>query len=43
MAKQALAAGRGDEATVHAWNALTTAQGPDLEELARVAEDLDDQ
>ena len=43
MAKQALAAGRRDEATVHAWNALTTAQGPDLEELARVAEELGDQ
>ena len=41
-AKEALAAGRRDEADVHAWNALTTAQGPDLVELARVAEELRD-
>ena len=41
-AKQALAAGRRDEATVHAWNALTTAQGADLEELVRIGEELRD-
>ena len=41
-AKEALAAGRRDEASVHAWNALTTAQGPDLEELYRIAEELRD-
>ena len=38
-AKEALAAGRRDEASVHAWNALTTAQGPELEELYRIGED----
>jgi len=41
-AKQALAAGRRDEATVHAWNALTTAQGADLEELVGIGEELRD-
>jgi hypothetical protein len=41
-AKEALAAGRRDEADVHAWNALTTAQVSDLVELARIAEELRD-
>ena len=41
-AKQALAAGRRDEASVHAWNALTTAQGPDLDELVPIGEELRD-
>jgi hypothetical protein len=42
QARAALAAGRRDEALVYAWNALSSAQGDELVELRRLAQELDD-
>ena len=42
-AERELAAGNTDEARVHAWNALATAEEVDLPRLRQVASELDDQ